>query len=373
MLPDLGIRLQLLIGPTVPAPAPFTVVDALTELEVTNKDREIDGFQMTFTLGRTSSNNYGLLADGTLDPPNRVILMIFMGAMPQVLIDGIITQHQVVPSNRPGESKLIVTGEDITRQLDRDDRKATYPKQGDSDIVRTILGNYATYGLAPKITATSHKPTESERVPTQQTTDLKFIRALAQRNGFVFYIEPTAVPGVNTAYWGKDNRQGQAQTALTLNMGPATNVDSPVSITFDAFGPAAPEVGILDPDSKLEIKIPIPTGFEPALSNKLASPLRKTQSWDTANLTPLEAALRALTGSTESSDAVSLSGEVDAVRYGRILRSRRLVDLRGVGQSYDGTYYVKEVKHQIKRGQYRQSFSLTREGRGSLTSTVNGG
>jgi hypothetical protein len=74
--------------------------------------------------------------------------------------------------------------------------------------------------------------------------------------------------------------------------------------------------------------------------------------------------------STEASDAVSGSGELDAVRYGRALRARRLVSVRGVGFSYNGDYYVQEVSHRIRRGEYKQSFTLRREGRGALTPTV---
>jgi len=76
--------------------------------------------------------------------------------------------------------------------------------------------------------------------------------------------------------------------------------------------------------------------------------------------------LRALSSASQSSDAVTASGEVDAVRYGRALRSRQLVGVRGAGQSYDGNYYVQQVSHRIKRGEYKQSFSLRREGRGAL-------
>jgi hypothetical protein len=41
-----------------------------------------------------------------------------------------------------------------------------------------------------------------------------------------------------------------------------------------------------------------------------------------------------------------------------------------VGFSYDGFYYVKEVTHSIQLGQYKQRFTLTREGRGALTPAV---
>ncbi|MDQ3055613.1 MAG: hypothetical protein M3R66_17920, partial [Actinomycetota bacterium] len=87
---DLGIRLQLLIGPTVPLPAPYAVVDALMDLEVTNDDRDRDGFQMLFSLGKDSTLDYGLLHEGFLDPPTRVIIMVFIGVSTRVLIDGVI-------------------------------------------------------------------------------------------------------------------------------------------------------------------------------------------------------------------------------------------------------------------------------------------
>ena len=56
-MPDLiglfGIRLQLLIGrPEVPQPAPYEVVDSLISVQVTNNDRERDGFQMEFSWGK---------------------------------------------------------------------------------------------------------------------------------------------------------------------------------------------------------------------------------------------------------------------------------------------------------------------------------
>ena len=49
-------------------------------------------------------------------------------------------------------------------------------------------------------------------------------------------------------------------------------------------------------------------------------------------------------------------------RYGQSLKPRRLVGLRGVGTAFDGLYYVKSVTHTIKRGEYKQNFSLVRNG-----------
>jgi len=363
----LGVRLQLFISgmDAPPLPAPFEVVDSLIGLQVTSNDRQRDGFQMELSLGKEPLLEYGLLRSGVLDFKKRVIIMAVFGALPQVLIDGIITKHQVVPSNEPGGSTLHVTGEDISVKLSFEDQSLTHPNQSDSGIVRKIL---ADAGFLPEVTDTSDTPSDAERISTQQCDHLGYIQRLAQRNGFIFYVEPTNIPGVNTAYWGKEKREGQSQPPLSLNMAPQTNVDAPMNFSLNALGPAEPEVSIIHPLTKLPIPIPLPNSFFPSLTSQPSRPLRKTKSRDSAHLSFAQALLKALTGANESSGVVEASGEVDAVRYGRALRARRLVEVHGAGQSYNGTYYVKQVVHNIRlqpHGEYRQGFTLTREGRGA--------
>ena len=71
-----------------------------------------------------------------------------------------------------------------------------------------------------------------------------------------------------------------------------------------------------------------------------------------------------------SVDAVTAQVELDAVRYNGLLQARALVGVRGVGYSYDGFWYVKDVKHNIADGKYTQSATLAREGLGSTTPVV---
>jgi len=61
-------------------------------------------------------------------------------------------------------------------------------------------------------------------------------------------------------------------------------------------------------------------------------------------------------------DAVFGNGTLDVAKYGRVLKSRQLVGVRGAGTPYDGLYYVKSVSHNIQRGSYKQSFKLARNG-----------
>lgn len=71
-----------------------------------------------------------------------------------------------------------------------------------------------------------------------------------------------------------------------------------------------------------------------------------------------------------SSDAISANGSLDVLRYGQILRARMLVGVRGAGLAYDGLYYVNSVTHSIKRGEYKQNFTLSRDGLISRASRV---
>jgi hypothetical protein len=58
------------------------------------------------------------------------------------------------------------------------------------------------------------------------------------------------------------------------------------------------------------------------------------------------------------------------MRYGHILKSRLLVGVRGAGLTYDGMYYVDSVTHDIKPGEYKQNFTLSRDGLISNTPVV---
>jgi hypothetical protein len=71
-----------------------------------------------------------------------------------------------------------------------------------------------------------------------------------------------------------------------------------------------------------------------------------------------------------TADAVKGEGSLDVLRYGRVLRPRRLVGVRGAGMAFDGLHYVQSVTHQIRRGEYKQRFKLVRNGLISTLSSV---
>jgi hypothetical protein len=152
-----------------------------------------------------------------------------------------------------------------------------------------------------------------------------------------------------------------------MNMGQATNVTS-LHFSQDALAPVSTQGSFVEPITKTSIPIPpLPSLRVPPLVASPTEARRTVLMRDTANQTPAQAATTALARATGSPDSVRGEGELDSVRYGKVLRARKLVGMRGVGLTYDGLYYVRSVTHVIGRGQYNQRFSATREGTGTLT------
>jgi hypothetical protein len=366
---QLGIRLILLLGKTVPLPASGEVMNAVSRVEVVNDAENGDGFTITLNLGKDKAADYSLLKSGVFDPFNRVVIGVALGPIPEVLIDGIVAHHQVTPSNEPGTSTLTVMGRDLRQMLDLEEKNEEFKNQPDFVIFSRIVAGYGQYGLVPQATPTTDVPIELQRVPGQHETDLKFIERLAKRNGFVFYIEPLTF-GVNRAYFGPEIRAGLPQPALSVGMGFFTNVKR-FNFSNDALAPESPKGSITEPITKISIPIPsLPSLKIPPLSLSPASAQRKTILRDTANQSPVKAAVTALAKATNAPDSVKGEVELDTVRYGHVLRARGLVGVRGVGASYGGNYFVRSVKHAIARDSYTQQFTISREGTGSLLPVV---
>lgn len=374
-----GSILTLLIGPTVPVPAPPTLVQALRSVKVEHKDEGRSGFQMVFACGRnelTGLFDYDLVANPLLAPNSRVVLVVTLGAVPQVLFDGLITSQQLQPSNQPGASTFTLTGEDVSVAMDREEKSLEHPAQPEMVIAMGIIAQYAQYGLIPEVypPGAVDVPVPTERTPTQNGTDLAYLTEMAQRHGYVFHVIPGPAPGTNRAYWGPPVRAGAPQRALSYNMGPGTNVHT-LDFQYDAL--AATLVAGQVQDRLTNQSMPVqtftatraPLSALPAMVANLSALSTRIQR--ESGLTFSQALGRAQGETDASSDStITATGELDAGHYGSILQARALVGVRGVGFNYDGLYYVKNVTHELAPGSYLQKFTLTRDGLGSLLPAV---
>jgi hypothetical protein len=367
-----GFYLTLMIGPAVPVPVPQVVLDALTSVTVTSNTAGPSGFQLTFTLSNNSPlHTLFLLSGGSPLPLIRVIIVVTVNGLPEVLMDGVMVKHTVTPGPAPGQSVLTIIGVDLTAVMALIDFSGLpYPAMPPEARIAVILAKYAVFGIVPLIipSVLIDVPIPTERIPKQQGKDLEYIQALAEEVGYVFYVTPGPAPGMSVAYWGPEIKVGVPQRALNINMDAHTNVEA-LSFNFDTESKTLPILFIHEPNTKAIIPIPVPdiSPLNPPLG--LVPPIPKKVEYitDLAKYSPIRAALIGLAKAAKTADAVSGTGALDVLRYGRVLRARGLVGVRGAGLAFDGLYFVKSVTSSIKRGEFKQSFELARNG---LISTV---
>jgi hypothetical protein len=403
----LGVHLTLLIGPSLAVPAPLVLTEALDGVEVTQNETGRSGFELTFQVGRSGPFDlldYNLLTNPLLRPFSRVVLMVRFNLAPTVLIDGFITQIQLTPSADPGASTLTVTGEDVSVMMDLIQTTFPYPAMPEIARVAFILAKYQPlWGLQPPIIippVAPDFPLPTREIPIQNSTDYAYLNELAAAHGYVFFVKPGLLPNTNSPYWGPpvppDAMAGAAlNSALSVNMGPQTNVNS-INFTYDALALEAIFGEVMEPD----LNVTIPVVFPPFSTNvplamipgaiyqtmltrvsrmDLKPPETKdltTAEREKARVSYGESVIQAFErAASEVNDSanrvVTASGELDALSYGGALQARTVVGLRGAGFTYDGFYYVTSVSHSIRKGEYKQRFTLRREGVGPLSPLVH--
>lgn len=366
------IQLSLMIGPAVPVPVPQSVLDSLTSVSVTTTaGTTASVFELQFKLSKDSPlQTLFMLAGGAGLPLVRVVLVATVNGTPEVLMDGVMTTHQLTPG-ADGTATMTVHGEDLSAVMNYIDFSGIpYPAMPAEVRVLLILAKYALFGVIPLVIPSPFMdvPIPIEEIPRQQGKDLAYIRQLAEQVGYVFYISPGPAPGVSVAYFGPEIKVGVPQPALNVNMDSHTNVES-INFSFNNDGATLPVMFIHNTLTKLPIPIPVPniSLINPPLGLIPPIPKNIEPIEGTAKHSPIRALLYGLSSASRSSDVVTASGSLDVLRYGRVLKARQLVDVRGVGSAFDGLYYVKSVTHTIKRGEFKQSFQLVRNG---LVSTV---
>ena len=377
-----SVQLSLMIGPIIPLTPPRPVMDALAEVEVQVEDTSQSGFKLTFSIDKRSPLQIlFLLTNGMPLLFMRVAIVATVNGVSNVLIDGVITENHISPGDKGSNSTLTLMGKDLTALMDQSTLSGfPFPAMPAEARVALLLLKYAIFGVVPLVipSVLLFVPLPTDQIPSQQGTDLQYIRFLAEQAGYVFYIDPGPVAGVSKAYWGPQVKVGPVQPALSVDMDAYTNVES-MHFSFDQQKNKIPLVYIYNSETGVSIPIPLPPitplnpplGLIPPLPTNLLPPDLTPLRDDLAKKPIPQAIMMGLAAAAQNAEAVSCEGTLDVTRYGGILNPRQLVGVRGAGPAFDGLYYVKSVKHRIKRGEYKQDFTLTRNGLVSTVPTVN--
>lgn len=365
-MPVRPLHLTLLVGTPPVQTFSRETLDALTSVSVQTPATGRAGLQLGFETDRRrvvdelqARFQYGL------NPAVRVIAVVTLAGVPNVLFDGVVTQHQHVPAPT-GRTTLTFTAEDLTVLMDLVDRTGNPLPSGDSlTQVNTLLAPYAALGIAPVVVpaiVTEHvDPSVTEF--KQNGTDFAHISERARQTGYVFYLDPGPAPATSVAYWGPEVRVSVPQPALTTGAGRSNNVTQ-LSFTTSTQQKALPLVRLhVDKTALFTVPIPDANPFKPLIAGVPQPPARVTRlDEDVSHSGVTQGILRGFAHAAQAADNVTASGQLDVTAYGRLLRARQLVGVRGASQPYDGLYFVSRVSTEFRRGACTQSFTLQRSG-----------
>lgn len=375
---DLGVRLLVLAGPTVPLPLPGPVAERIVSVTAIETDGGRSGFSITLDparAGMLDAIDSFLLSTPQLRIGARVSIVLMVGPVPMTLADGFLTRLEHRPADGGSAGELVWTGEDASWLLDREEVARQFPMD-DYIQVMAVLAPYSAQGIIPFALppVDMDPPLPIERVPQQRGTDLAHLAELARRHGYVSYAMPGPAPGTSTWYWGPQVRLGIPQPAITIGQLPSSNVVGSVSFSLDAHAPVTLTGRSTDRRTGQTLPVRtapptrIPLATEPTWAVAADSTRVRIASDDGSSIVGTLA--RAQAEVDGAADAVTATGVLDGARYGSVLRPRGLVGVRGAGRSHDGFWYVRSVEHTWRPGAWQQSFTLSRDGLGSTTPAV---
>lgn len=335
--------------PTLPIPGSVQVVESLHRPTTYRLRYEFN----------SADGDFPLLVEDRLGPESELAVMVMVDTTPKFLVNGPVTRQEITVLNGGQGSTLDVIGGDPSIAMDREDKAKVWSNVTDSLAVTAVL---ADYKLAPDVTPTTTLHTELKHVLVQRETDLRFVRRLARRNGFWFWITSEA-PGIDVGHFKRPDFAGPPDVELKLNVG-EPNVDK-VTLEWDTERPVQASLKQLNLSDKSVIdgsvrRSPLSGLAEKALADVI------TKCRQTHLVVPVDDAgdltARAEAVLIDAGWFVSARVSVRLSVLKKLVRTHMLARLIGLGSRHSGTYVVSQVIHDIDPNEHLMTIDLARNG-----------
>jgi hypothetical protein len=318
-------------------------------------------FQLRYRLS-IEDGDIPLLIDDRLDPGREVSVIVPVEEGLVCLVKGPVHGQQIGMGHGGVASWLEVSGSDTSVVMDREAKSVVWSGVKDSDVVSTLLSGY---GYAAEVEPTSSSHSEMKHTLLQRDSDLRFIRRLARRNGYLFWVRCDA-DGNETACFKRPPLDSDPETSLVINLdGP--NVDT-LSITWDVERPTSIEgmqldlatIEVMDGSRAVTPQTLLGANSLQAVSGDVRSVYLSAPVDDSSDLgARSEGALIEADWFLRASCRTTLS------RVGVPLRPHTVVEVQGMGSRHSGLYFVTSVVHSIDAVSHGMEIEMVRNGWGS--------
>lgn len=308
-----------------------------------------------------SEGDIPLLIDGRLDAGSELSILVPVENTTHCLVKGPVHGHKIHLGHGGAGSWLEVKGSDSSIVMDREFKSVVWANVRDSDAVSAVLGNY---GYIPDVQTTNALHAETKHTLVQRDTDLRFVRRLARRNGFLFWVTCDST-GIETAHFKRPPIDESAAAELTINL------ESPglqtLDITWDVERPTGIEGKQLDLNTKTDLDGTVGQTPQSILGDKgLKAITNDTRSVHVSapgdDAGDMQA--RGEGALIEADWFIQASCSTGLGTLGTVVRSHTIVELRGAGSRHSGNYLVSGVRHVIDAASHKMEIELVRNGWG---------
>lgn len=313
---------------------------------------------------RNEDGSWPYLEDANLQVWNRVTVYAAFPKQTEVVFDGYISNMSCRTSAEAANMVVEISGVDASYHMNQDEKTRIWRGKTYEDIAAEIFGEYE---FKPVVAEAPAAATEPPLQVAQRSTDHRFLRELARRRGYEFY-----VLGAN-AYFRPADLTGAPQKLIAAHFGDQTNCND---LRFDSDGtaPTEAQVSYFDAMEGTAVHAVETESSLPALGTQPLSGLRGEVGMPQARRiarglgfhSNAQAADYAAGMLRRNGWWVTATGSLDGLRYGQVLRSRKLVTVKGAGPNFNGNYYVRKVRHQLGSRTYQMHFELARNALGTL-------
>lgn len=318
-------------------------------------------FQMRYRLS-IEGGDIPLLIDDRLDPGSEVSIVVPVEDELVCLVKGPVHGQQIQMGHGGVRSWLEVSGSDTSIVMDREAKSVVWSDIKDSDAASSLLSGYG-YAVDVEPTGSSHS--EMKHTLLQRDSDLRFVRRLARRNGYLFWVS-CDMDGNETAHFKRPPLDDSPDVSLIINLdGP--NVDE-LSITWDVERPTSIEglqldlqtIEVMDGSRAATPQTILGADSLQAISGDTRSVYLSAPVDDTGDLVARsEGALIEADWFLQANCRTALS------RVGVVVRPHTVVEVRGAGSRHSGLYFVTGVNHTIDRVSHGMEIEMVRNGWGS--------
>lgn len=354
------------------APLPKPLIDALDGIEAETSVGQASILRLRFRLSRNLLGDWDPPIADLFRPLTPITVAVSAGLpIPETVVNGYVREvRQSGGGAQRGTTAEVVAMDASATIMNLIEQPLPHPNLDPVTIASTILGRYA---ITPFPLPTPPTRTILDTTTIQRGTDARMLREMARQLAYEFYLQPDPLAGLDIGHFHPPLTAVPPQGVLSVDFGTMTNLLD-FEVGYDTLQPTGTlSVGV-DPNTGAPLPVPAvaalqpPEGLEPALMRIIPPPIRRPTARDAANPAELFRQNQAI--ADRSSRAITGSGSVDSIKYGRMLRPGLPVLIRGAGRAHGGVWYVERVSHSISTSAWTQRFQASRNALGLMGAEV---